>query len=103
MAERQGDIGGDWIATKGLPSRMEVVQSHKRLIEDTWVEPSLVDRRRLTLQAEQRIDGGLCRTDRVFDGEHHVLRQLAKLAHRPRFLDPFGTTCVRSPFARRRN
>jgi hypothetical protein len=53
--------------------------SHERFVEDARVELSLADGGRLALHAEERIDGGLCRADRAFDGEHHIVRQFAKL------------------------
>jgi hypothetical protein len=57
------------------------MQGAKSLSQNAQVGLSLVDCGRLQLQVKQAIHGELGRADRIFDGEHHVVGQLAELAH----------------------
>jgi hypothetical protein len=69
------------VRSANLTSDVELVQCHERPIEDTRIVCSLLDRGWLPLQAQQRVDGNLCRGNRVLNGEHHILRQLAELTN----------------------
>src|SRR5271163_1658692 len=81
-----GSRAGKYLA----PSRTQIMQCHEGLEEDARVVGPLVDRRRLALQAEERVDGGLGRADRVFDGEDDILRLLAELTHEGQVLRALG-------------